>query len=287
MSDPRLLGAFIPLHYHHNMLNDRPRMAGFKQALEIAVPPGGKVLELGGGTGVLSFFAAARASRVWCVEYNPELASEARRILALNTGGENVEVVEADAFEYVPPEPVDVVICEMLHAGLLREQQAPVIAAFKRRYQEAFGPTLPAFVPEASVLAVQPVQQSFEFLGYYAPVPIFQDAGVQQEGTVELAPPASYGTADYADELPDDLAWQGTFSVASGGTLNALRFITKNVLAIVMSEGRTIDWYSQSLVLPLSRPLAMAAGDRASVRFSYRPGDEIETLSSSIEVKPQ
>src|SRR5487761_1017102 len=89
-----VLGQFIPLHYHYNMLTDEARMAGFKEALEKVVPPGGKVLELGGGTGVLSFFAAQNAAKVWCVERNPELVRAARRILALNAGGDRIEVVE-------------------------------------------------------------------------------------------------------------------------------------------------------------------------------------------------
>ena len=65
------LGQFIPPQYHYNMLNDTVRMQGFKNALELVVRPGARVLELGGGTGVLSFFAAKNAAHVWCVERNP------------------------------------------------------------------------------------------------------------------------------------------------------------------------------------------------------------------------
>jgi hypothetical protein len=57
-------------------------------------------------------------------------------LLALNPNGEKVEVIHADAFEYLPPEPVDVVICEMIHVGMLREKQVEVIESFKRRYTE-------------------------------------------------------------------------------------------------------------------------------------------------------
>ena len=56
------LGQFIPLHYHHNMLMDQNRMHAFKSAIAYAVKPGAKVLEPGGGTGVLSCFAAAQAA---------------------------------------------------------------------------------------------------------------------------------------------------------------------------------------------------------------------------------
>src|SRR3569623_3000355 len=163
------LGQFIPLHYPHNMLTDTVRMRGFKAAIEHAGRPGGRGRELGGGTGVLSFFAAQKAQKVYCVERNPELVRSARANLARNVNGHRVGVIEADAFDYLPPEPVDVVISEMIHVAMLRERQSPVIESFKRRYLEKFGGPLPLFIPEALEQAEQPVQQSFEFEGYTVP----------------------------------------------------------------------------------------------------------------------
>ncbi len=125
------LGQFIPLHYHFNMLADAARTGAFEEAIDLAVPEGGRVVELGGGTGVLSFFAARKAARVWCVERNPELADVARKLLREN-GADAVEVVQADATAWLPPDPVDVVVCEMLHVGLLREKQIQVLSAFAR-----------------------------------------------------------------------------------------------------------------------------------------------------------
>jgi SAM-dependent methyltransferase len=167
--DPSELGQFIPLHYHYNMLNDAVRMRGFKAAIDFVVRPGSKVLELGGGTGVLSYFAIQKAAKVWCVERNPELVAKARQILSLNPPGDKVEIIEADAFDFLPPERVDVVICEMIHVAMLREKQIPVIASFKERYLTRFGKPLPSFVPEALIQAVQPVEHDFNFDGYYAP----------------------------------------------------------------------------------------------------------------------
>ena len=167
MESNNQLGQFIPLHYHFNMLHDTARVTGFSSAIDLAVKPGAKVLELGGGTGVQSFFAARKASKVYTVEFNPELVETSRRLLALNPGRDKIEVVHANAMEYVPPEPVDVVICEMLHVGLLREKQAEVIDAFKRNYTAKYGRQLPVFIPGAVLQAVQPVWQDFNFEGYY------------------------------------------------------------------------------------------------------------------------
>ncbi len=278
------LGQFIPLHYHHNMLNDSVRMKGFKEAINMAVKPGDKVLELGGGTGVQSFFAAQKAQKVYCVERNPELVNAARDILAKNINGDKVEVIQADALHYLPPEPVDVVICEMLHTGLLREKQMPVIDSFKKRYLEKFGGSLPIFVPEASIQAVQPIQQDFYFDGFYAPTILFQDPCSIQERSKGLANPEVFQTLAYDEPFSQTCHWDGKIAMTENGELNALRLVTKNILAINLAAGSTVDWHTQYIVLPLPTPLSVAAGDNVSIRFNYQGGDAINALTDSLEV---
>ena len=278
------LGQFIPLHYHHNMLNDSVRMQGFKEAINMLVKPGDKVLELGGGTGVQSYFAAQKAQKVYCVERNPELVNAARDLLAKNINGDKVEVIQADALHYLPPEPVDVVICEMLHTGLLREKQMPVIDSFKRRYLEKFGGSLPIFVPEASIQAIQPIQQDFYFEDFYAPTILFQDPCSIQGRSKGLANPEVFQTLSYDEPFSQTCRCDGKIIIAENGKLNALRLITKNILAINLETFSTVDWHTQYIILPLSTPLSVAAGDHVSIRFSYQGGDPLNALTDSLEV---
>ena len=63
VDDDAHLGQFIPLHYHGQMLANEQRMAPFHEAIDKLVPIGGHVVELGGGTGVMSFLASKRARR--------------------------------------------------------------------------------------------------------------------------------------------------------------------------------------------------------------------------------
>ena len=278
------LGQFIPLQYHYNMLNDTARMQGFKRALQEVVRPGARVLELGGGTGVLSFFAAQQAGHVWCVERNPELVAAARRIMRQNNNGDRVEIVQADASRYLPPEPVDVVICEMLHVGLLREKQVAMIDQFKQRYLEKFGGPLPIFVPEACIQAVQPIEQDFNFEGYYAQTILFQEPTAVHEKSRELSDPALFQSFTYDAELPQRCSFDGTIKIAKDGHLNAIRMVTKNILAILMAEQRTVDWYNQYLIVPLAKPMAVSAGDYVTIQFDYEPGAALDALSDSLHV---
>lgn len=279
------LGQFIPVHYHHNMLMDQNRMHGFKSAINYAVYPGAKVLELGGGTGVLSWFAAAKAAKVYCVEFNPDMVHEARKMLSMNPNGHKVEVVHADAFEYLPPEPVDVVICEMIHVAMLREKQVEVMESFKRRYLARFGGPLPVFLPEAVIMAVQPLQQEYDFEGFYAPIVQFQETTVIYPGTVELAPPSVYSILDFSQPTDTLIAWQGKFLIEKGGCVNALRFVTKNVLAVVPEQNSTIDWLNHYMTLPMSHPVQVRAGDVIQVGFHYRAGGSIPSLEAAIKIE--
>ena len=283
-ADTHYLGQFIPLHYHHNMLKDDNRMSNFKAAIDQVVFDGAKVLELGGGTGVLSCFAAARASKVWCVEFNPDLVAESRRFLALNPDGHKVEVIHANAFEFLPPEPVDVVICEMIHVAMLREKQIEMIESFKQRYLHKFGGPLPVFMPEAVIMAVQPLQQDFNFHGFYAPIILFQRPNIIQSGSIEPAAPQVYSTLDLALHNSLDIQWEGSVVITQDCTVNALRFITKNILAVLQEQGKTIDWLIDYLVLPLEQALAARAGDLLHISFNYRAGASIRSLEKSIRV---
>jgi protein arginine N-methyltransferase 1 len=274
----------IPIQYHFNMLSDGARMDGFHRAIQLAVQPGMKVVDLGGGTGVLSWFAARQgADRVWCVEKLPEMAQAARAALDANEDGERVTVVNRDANEFLPPEPVDVVICEMLHTGLLREKQLQVIGSFKRRYLDRFGGPLPRFVPEATLQAVQPVQQDFDYFGYRAATPIFQDARCLQPRTVELGPPHLFQSFTYDGELPTRCAVRKPLAIDTDGVFNAIRLVTKNVLAIDPATGQTADWIMGYLVMPIPAPIVVHSGDSPSVAFGYHPGDELVALTDSLD----
>lgn len=279
------LGQFIPLQYHHSMLMDANRMRPFKAAIDHVVRPGAKVLELGGGTGVLSWFAAAKADKVWCVEFNPDLVREAKKLLAMNPNGEKVEVVHADAFKYLPPEPVDVVICEMIHVAMLREKQVEMMESFKRRYLQRFGGPLPILVPTAVLMAVQPLQQDYHFEGYYAPIVQVQDLEGTLPGTVEMARPEVYGFLDFTQDTSQDIAWEGDFVIECNGTVNALRFITKNVLAVVEEESSTIDWLNRYMSFPLDQPVAVLTGEKLRVSFHYRTGGLITSLQETLRAE--
>ena len=289
-SSERELGQFIPLHYHYVMLQDEYRVQAFQAAINQLVRPGMRVVELGGGTGILSSFAARRGANVTAVERNPVLVENARRFLQLNHLSEYVEVVQQDAMHFVPSEPVDVVICEMLHVAMLREKQLQVIEAFKQNYRQAFGEQakLPIFIPEASILMVQPVQQSFDYAGYWAPTPTFQTTESEAPRTLELAPLEVYSTISYDEAYDQTFDCSLTYLAETAAEFNAVRFVTQNILAIDEQQQSATTWANQSLVIPIAEPTAVEQGQPLQISFAYQSGGNLEdvytTLSGSATV---
>ncbi|TWT31410.1 methyltransferase domain-containing protein [Blastopirellula retiformator] len=278
-----VLGQYIPLHYHFEMLRDSYRMKSFREAIEATVRPGDKVVDLGGGTGVMSFFAARAGAEVWYCERNPELVEAAQRMLRANHVAEQVHIVHADAAEFTPPSPVDAVICEMLHVGLLREKQVQVISAFQRNYAAAHGPRLPRFFPEGTLLACQPVEQDFEFEGYLATGPLFQAPADEHADTHVLADATVHQMVWYDKPLRSEIAWRGKIEIAHRGVMNGVRFITKNALTVLVEDERVIPWHNQFLVMPLERPQEVEAGDVIEISFQYEAGEELSQLAATLQ----
>lgn len=275
------LGQFIPLHYHYNMLFDPNRMVGFKEAINYIVKPNDTVLELGSGTGPMSFFAAQKAKKVISVEFNPELVAESKRLLGLNSNTQNIQVINDDASTFVPNEPVDVVICEMLHVGLLREKQLPVLNLFKENYKSKFD-KLPVFIPGATLQAVQLVQHDFIFEGYYAPVTLFQDAYTNNPRTVGLSEPVIYHQVVYEEPYNLTCKCDDTLAITEDGTLNAIRVITKSVLAA--TPEKIIDWFNLHLIVPLGQEIAVKKGQQVNIKFEYEGGATLSALQPIISV---
>ncbi|MDQ1653656.1 MAG: hypothetical protein QOI35_2856 [Cryptosporangiaceae bacterium] len=291
ISDPSLLAPHlgapadvIPIQYHAQMLADEHRMTSFEEAINEVVKPGMRVVDLGTGTGVLSYFAARRGATVTAVEREPGVFAVARAALAHTEYRDAVQLVHADARDFVPEEPADVVVCEMLHVGLLRERQIEVIGAFKDGYRKRFG-SLPRFLPEACVQAVQPVQQDFTYHGYTVPAPQFQDAFAVQPRTLEVAEPQVFQQFFYGDDLPTECAADLEFEVSRAGTLNAIRIVTKNLLAIRAQQPGSIDWLMGYLILPLAVPLQVVEGQPVRLSFHYQPGDELDVTMRSARAE--
>ena len=58
------------------------------------------------------------SAKGWCMGGAPEFVAESRRLFSQNREGCKAGVINADAFAYLLPEPVNVVICQMISVAI-------------------------------------------------------------------------------------------------------------------------------------------------------------------------
>jgi type III protein arginine methyltransferase len=132
-----LLARSVP-SWHVRMMNDGPRNQAFQDAIERAVAPGAKVLDIGTGSGLLSMMAArAGAQSVHTCEMHPVLAEVATGIIASNGFADRVTVHAINSRKLDPEAdlggPADVVVAEIVGDDLICEEVLPSMRDAVRR----------------------------------------------------------------------------------------------------------------------------------------------------------
>jgi len=146
-----LLSGLIP-GWHFPMLADTARNDAFDAALRKAVKPGMTVLDIGTGSGLLALMAArAGAQQVVAAEAHPLIAETAREIIAQNNAADRISVIAKRSTEMeMPGAPADLVVAEVLDAGLIGEGMLPTARDAIKRLAKAGAQIIPA---HAQVLA--------------------------------------------------------------------------------------------------------------------------------------
>jgi len=134
---------FAGLEEHEEMLSDRVRVEAYHRGIQRTVQSGDVVLDLGTGTGLLAFMASrAGAKKVYAVEHSGVI--EVAREIAAHNGFANIEFVRANSREFMPPEPVDVVLHEQMGDELFNENMLENVLDLRDRVLRPSGRILPA-----------------------------------------------------------------------------------------------------------------------------------------------
>lgn len=138
----------INVENHHAMLRDYVRMAAYRRAIERAVTPGTIALDLGCGSGILSFFTArAGAEKIYAIERRSDiifLASELAKANGLETKIEFIEGASSHIKEEkLSPKP-DLLVAEILGNGILEENVLEFTLDARRRFLAPGAKMIPA-----------------------------------------------------------------------------------------------------------------------------------------------
>ncbi|CAM9135041.1 unnamed protein product, partial [Ectocarpus fasciculatus] len=165
-ADPRLravvyesienLKSIIVDRWHFSMLNDTVRNSCYENSIVRAVEAfrhrhegrGPVVLDIGGGTGLLSMFAArAGAESVYCCELSPSLCNIAGRCVQGNGYGGRITVVAKHSRDVIVgidmASKADIIVTELMDAGLFGEHIIPTLNDARERLLTVGGVVIP------------------------------------------------------------------------------------------------------------------------------------------------
>lgn len=145
---PSLGNVTINIENHHHMLRDSIRMACYRRAIEKAVTPESVVMDLGAGSGILSFFAArAGAKKIYAIEKRPDMVIVARELAKANGFEEQITFIENSSqlvrADEIDPKPT-VFVSEILGNAILEENVLEFTMDARDRFLAEGGVLIPA-----------------------------------------------------------------------------------------------------------------------------------------------
>ncbi len=275
--DPATAVAFTP--YEISMcLYDVQRTRLWKQAIEDLVRTGDVVADAGSGTGILGVFAALDgAARVHAIELHPRFVRLISHLAERNGVDDRVHVIEGDASRIDLPEPIDVLICELLCTGQFFEPQVQVVNNL-RRFLEPGGRVIPSRVESF----VQLLDAQEELYG----VRIDTDSRSSLlAGDEPLSTTERYDVIDFSAEVESEFvdAWV-TVRARKSRTADAVVITSQAQLTERIVTEQTRFLYNPEVIF-LREPVELIKGQHYRVHLAYAYGGD--TLDAVVEVEPE
>lgn len=273
------------LDYHRELIGDATRTDAFREAILRTVRPGDVVVDLGCGSGILSFFACqAGAARVYAIDNTS--AADAAAYMATQLGfGERITVLQKESREVELPERADVLISETMGvlgfdegiAGSVRDARARLVKRDAR------------IVPSRVAVWLVPVEVEYDYDRHVAfwneprygldltPLRFFASNAVHfayiRDGAW-LAEPAELFALDLTRHESDQANGRATFTATRHGRLHGFGGYFSATLAdgieLTNRQAHATSW--AQAYLPLELPVAIRQGMRIDVQLQMDDG---------------
>ena len=260
------------LQHYLEMMTDRHRMAPLEAAIRSVVKVGHTVVDLGAGTGVLTFLALkAGAAHVYAIERS-SMIEVARRVARANGVDHRITFLHADARSVTPPHRVDGLIGDVRGVLPLLEDNIDLFETVRERWLKPGGYTVP-LADEIIVAPVSAVKPRASIDGWNQPR---QEADYEPAAEIAangflrvtfdpadvLAEGRPLGGVRYDGSNPRKLSMKASFIMSRAGSLTGLGMWFRGTLAPDISFDTSPlsppSVYGQAF-FPLSTPRPVAA----------------------------
>jgi protein arginine N-methyltransferase 1 len=282
------------------MIRDEPRMQAHVKALRAAVTPGCTVLDLGAGTGIFALLACQYgAGKVYAIEPNESLIL-AQNFAQANGFSDRIEFFQKLSTEVSLDRKVDVIIADMRGVLPFNSENIASMIDARERFLAPGGTIIPRKdTLFAAVYSSAESYQSIENPWIKNPYGLDLTAGVRfitdrwvsrgRKNNKLLSDAQSWGEIDYRTVSHYNLSGRVNLKVHSAGTAHGISVWFDAELA----EGVSISNSPESVELvyggahfPWPKPVALAPGDRVSLKIETRKLGDIYLWRWNTEVFP-
>jgi len=269
------------LQHYLDMMTDQHRMVPLEAAIRKVVKLGHTVVDLGAGTGVLTFIALkAGAAHVYAIERS-SMIEVARRVARANGIEHRITFIHADARTVTLPHRVDGLIGDVRGILPLLEDNIDLFEAVRGRWLKPGGYTVP-LVDEIIVAPVSATKPRGVVDGWNQPRPEadYQAAAeiaanaflrVTLEPADVLAEGRVLGSVRYDGTTARKLALKTSFAMSRSGTLTGLALWFRGTLApdvsFDTSPSSPSSVYGQAF-FPLATSRSISAGQSIEVEVT-------------------
>lgn len=271
------------LDYHRELLHDELRTNAFREAIAKTVRPGDVVIDLGCGSGILSYFACeAGAARVYAIDATR--MADVTALLARHLGfADRITVIQKESREVELPERANVLISETLGVTGFDEGIAGSVKDARARLLTADARILPCRLGVSLV----PVELDYDYDKHVAfwseprygfdlsPLRLFASNAIafaHIRGNAHLAPPREMFSLVVGDATEGQ--GRARFAVQRDAMLHGFGAFFTATLAdgITLTNARARETSWSQAFLPLEVPVQMHEGAVIEVELQMDDG---------------
>ena len=244
--------------YHSDLLKDQERLAGFYNAILEYDSDNKLAYDLGCGSGVLSYFLSPYFEEIISLEVSFKASQCARQNLA---DFQNIEVVNADVFNYDFTKKADLIVCEMMDTALIDEEQIPVLNHAKKYLKENG-----TIIPKGIINTIELVNLKRDNVHW-------DEEGENYE---VFSNPHVYSKLDFLDDINPDFEEAISIKAKRDGIVNGIKITTFTLLNDDIVCGPT-PMLNPPLLIPLDEK-SVNSNQFINVKLKYSMGKGIESI---------
>ena len=143
---------------HDKMLADKVRLDSYQRAITKYVKEGDTVIDLGTGSGILSFIASSRRpKKIYAIDHSNII--EKAKLVSQRNGITNIEFLRTHSRSFRTPEKADIIIQEQIGEFLFNEDMVACVADLRDRLLKEGG----KIIPNKFELFIEPAKLKDEY----------------------------------------------------------------------------------------------------------------------------